>query len=211
MAYLWSLLLGGFLALGIIQPGHTGENCPGTIAIIADDVVSNNVAADLEKKYAAIGCKPEFVPYPGKRGINMFNNRMVDGELIRIRDIDKAYKRPFVRSSVPVYSVNMALWSHPDQERKKGLPFGYVHGIVWQERYIAKNPDLPVMKYYSRNDMFEAYNMGRLAGVIENDETISDLSPLPQQTALINSLDLYHYLGGEFEDSMKKLSKEIRP
>jgi hypothetical protein len=210
--FVFGLLSFSFMAMASFPtPTLAATTCPKTIAIISNDIVSDKVTKRLSRLYSSLGCHTEFQPFPGKRGITLFNKGVVDGELIRVHNIGNNYSRPFVRSALPVYSVNMALWTHPDQDRLKGFPIGYVHGIVWQERYAAKRNFKGLQKYYSRDQMFKAYNMGRLSGIVENDETISELKPTPQQAALINSLKLYHYLGSEYAEFMKKLSAAIKP
>ena len=130
---------------------------------------------------------------------------------MRIYNMSNEYTRPFIRSALPVHKISMALWTHPDLRRLKGLPTGYTHGIVWQDRYAAKRNFEGMRKFYSRSKMVEAYNMGRLSGIIGTDETIGEFDPLPEQAELLEDFKVYLYVGIEYADFMKKLSVALKP
>ena len=205
-----ALILLTVFAACLAVPSQAATKCPKSIAIVDDDFLSDKISKSVPNSYRKFGCDPEFVPVPGRRGIAMFNNGDVDGELMRIEKITPDYSRKFVRSTTPILTVKMALWGHPDVMARGELPTGYLHGIVWHERYVAKNPQLKVKKFYSRNSLFEAYNEGRLSGFIETDGILDKLKPAPVQKVLLNSFDLYHYLGIEFSEAMTKFSANYK-
>ncbi|WP_419904297.1 hypothetical protein [Kiloniella sp.] len=189
--------------------GQTPADCPATLATIDKGSLSLLVVKTLGEIYQELGCRVRFMPYPGRRGIASFNNKQVNGEVMRIEKVERAYKRDFVRSSVPLMMLNSSLWQHPDSLAKADLPIGYTLGIIWQENYIKNKRG---RKFSNAQELFRAYNSGELSGFLSADITVKiqvengEIIPRPIQKQTVISAPLYHYLGQEFTPFMKRFS-----
>lgn len=187
------------------------EQCPKRIAAIRDDVLLAELSEALMATYQQLGCRVRIVELPGRRGISSFNALQVDGELYRLKLVEKRYTRPAVSSSVPLAYINNALWLHPDPAVSRDLPIGYLLGVVYQEEYLkGKNG----YAFHTPEKMYEAYRNGRISGFLASESSVvaqvkrMGLSrPLRGET--INKIAIYHYLGAEYEPIMRQFSELI--
>ncbi len=131
---------------------------------------------------------------------------------MRLEKAEKSYVRPFVRSSVPLFLLGSSLWQHPDQD-KESLPIGYTLGVVWQEDYMKGKRGL---KFNNANELLDAYNAGRLSGILIADLSVfklvkeKKLYPRPIKKQTISTAPLYHYLGAEYAPFMDRLSNLLK-
>lgn len=206
----FSLLSTLMLCLSLPSVADEPVQCPKKIAIATKGPL---VAATLEtfkKLYFQLGCRPEFLEVPGRRGILYFNEKLVDGEFFRLSLVEERYSRPFVRSAIPLFQISNALWLHPDEKKSERLPIGYVLGVVWQEEYMK---DRHGVTFSSSSKMLDYYQKGRLSGFLAStNPNIAQLrqgglQPAPIRGKLISKLSLYHYLGLEHAGFMEKLSE----
>ncbi|MEH6469879.1 MAG: hypothetical protein V7752_01400 [Halopseudomonas sp.] len=130
----WSSMALAVTVLGLGCPAVAAEPeaaamaCPGSVAVIAGNGLSRSVHETVEVLYRRLGCDTHFIAHPGQRGIVAFNQRLVDGELMRMVAAEPEYQRAFSRSEYPVVELNRALWLHPDTQRYADLPIGYQLG-----------------------------------------------------------------------------------
>jgi len=192
---------------------YASPDCPAKISIVEKGVISPLIAKPLGQVYAELGCPLRLDPVPGLRGIAMFNNGLVDGEVMRLPKVEKAYKREFVRSATPMFSLSYSLWLHPNRAEKGALPIGYGFGVVWHEDYVkGKN----VRKFHQAADQIRAYNAGFLSGILIADLSVFKLAakggikPIPVRGEVVHSSPMYHYLGAEFSPFMDRFSKRIK-
>ena len=201
-----------YLTLLIPLQLAAGEHlqCPKKLAIIANSVLAEATLESFKALYLKLGCRSEFSELPGRRGILYFNKSIVDGEFYRLPLVEGEYSRPFVRSAVPLFYISNVLWLHPKKKAHGNLPIGYVHGIVWEERYM-KNRD--GVAFFSAVEMYDSYQRGKISGFLASSNSFStqsdnlDLHPVPIFGALISKLPLFHYLGTEHSGFMKQISE----
>jgi len=194
---------------------HSQEsvNCPRKVALLASETLTATTSETLKQIYKELGCHSEFIEVPGRRGIRSFNKHLVDGEFFRLKIAEKAYKREFVRSTTPLFTLYNSIWFHPDPVIREKYPQGYLLGIVWHEEYMK---DRQGIAFHDAKSMFQTYSNGRLSGFLSSRQTVQamvksgKLSPTPIMEHVIISAPLYHYLGAEYASFMTQFSELIR-
>ena len=143
-----------------------------------------------------------------------FNQGGVDGELMRVPVVEEHYYRTFVRSDKPVLVDRNSLWVHPDGDALARFPIAYQYGVSWQQQYIDQIPR--TMRFYSNQDIFEAYKQQRVRGFLASDDVVEalveagELWPVPVAEDQVRTLELYHYLGREYSPFMKRLNNLLQ-
>lgn len=205
------LFLLGFTSSVASVQADQSLSCPKKLATIATNVLSIEASKAITNMYKKLGCPVEMEALPGRRGIRHFNEKRVDGELLRIEKVELSYEREYIRSSVSLMTVSSSLWLHPDSGHQDKYPIGYVVGIVWHERAITSYKGIA---FNDEAKMYEAYRKGRLGGFLSSDITLNiwlkshDLSPTPDpvEAEVLLVSPLYHYLGAEFAPFMQRFS-----
>lgn len=198
------------LCLSLPTVANERIQCPEKLAIIQNDRIVEAALSTFKALYSQLGCSPTFSEFPGRRGVLHFNESLVDGEFYRIPMVEGKYSRPFVRSAVPLFQLSNELWLHPDEVVRDRLPIGYILGVVWQEEYMKNRHGVA---FSSGRKMFSFYQKGRISGFLSSSNPVipqaerSSLQPAPVLRERISTLSLYHYLGIEHADFMKKLSE----
>ncbi|WP_421780854.1 hypothetical protein [Kiloniella litopenaei] len=188
------------------------SDCPRKIASISESVLADTGERIIKEVYKALGCDVIVVALPGRRALAAFNNASFDGELYRVRIAESKYKRTFVRSDTPIFTVNHSLWSHPNQDLSSQLPVGYVRGVLWQEKYMDGRRG---KIFNSVEDAFRAFDNGEVGAFLSSDFSVfshlnqSGFQIIPRRLKKIKTAFLYHYLGSEFAPFMKRFSKYI--
>ncbi len=205
------------LATSGLLPLHSSaqepEDCPKTIANISQEPITAATLNTFQQIYVDLGCLTKFVTLPGRRSILHFNKGLVDGEFFRLKLVEKAYQREFVRSSPPLFTLYNSLWLHPDPSISEKYPHGYVIGIVWQERYMKNRNGI---LFHSVEKMYETYRNGRLGGFLGTHHSVkaqiaSGRLPIaPILGKVIMAEPLYHYLGSEYAPFMQRFSALIK-
>lgn len=196
-----------------LSAGEASVECPKSIAFIATEPLNAAAAETFRQIYSELGCDTKFVGVPGRRGIRSFNEGAVDGELFRLKRAEKAYKREFVRSSTPLFTLHNALWLHPDPSIRDKYPQGYLMGILWQEEYMKRRNK---SVFHDAEIMHETYRNGRLGGFLGTHYTVRSmasrgrLTPAPTMGKIIVSEPLYHYLSAEYAPLMARFSDIVR-
>ncbi|MBT4890274.1 MAG: hypothetical protein HON65_12050 [Rhodospirillales bacterium] len=212
MKLFFSLILILLLSLNREAVAQEPMTCPDKIAMIENYVLAQLTVSILSEIYEDAGCKPEFVEYPGRRGVFYFNKGDVDGEIFRLKIIEKSYERNFVRSSVPLFSVTNSVWHHTNNANPERHIYGYVIGIKWQENY-AVGKDMIGFESYEK--MYAAYHNNQLTGFLGTDVVVinaiqkDELSPVPIVAENLFEAPLFHYLGYEYTPLMGHISELI--
>ncbi|WP_085908560.1 hypothetical protein [Kiloniella majae] len=188
------------------------DDCPRKIASIGESVLADTGERILKSVYKALGCEIVVQALPGRRALAAFNNSSVDGELYRLRIAESKYKRSFVRSETPIFTINNSLWAHPNKDLAAQLPIGYVRGILWQEKYMDGRRG---KIFNSVEDVFLAFDHGEVGAFLSTDFSVASYQAekgfqiTPVRFEKINTASLYHYLGAEFSPFMKRFSMFI--
>jgi len=207
------LLLTTIFLLPQFSSGSEPADCPKVISLISDEPLNNDSISTFRHIYSELGCNPTFVRLPGRRGIAHFNEGLVDGEFFRLRRVEKAYQRKFVRSSLPLFTLQSALWLHPDPTISNNFPLGYLIGIIWQEQHMKGRNNIG---FHSAKKMFDAYSKGRLGGFLGAPYSVQVkvasrvITPAPIMSEILISEPLYHYLGAEYAPVMRQFSEIVR-
>lgn len=206
-------LLSMILYSGLARLPQAAETaCPKNIAAAENDALNLAAAKILKSLYSEMGCEVVFIELPPRRGINHFNNGLVDGELFRLRQAEVHYKRAFVRSDLPLFLLSNSLWLHPDLKANERFPIGYFLGVVWQENYMN---NVEGKSFIDSEQIFRAYNDGHLRGFLSADFSVeaevrnNRLLPPPEKGEALLEAPLFHYLGEEFAPIMKRLSQKL--
>lgn len=185
--------------------------CPLAVSVISGNGPSQELAEQVIPIYRELGCNTRFFYKPGQRNLVEFNQGDSDGELLRIRKAESGYTRSFVRSLRPIRVLYRGLWVHPEQHRVAGLPVGFQLGVIWQKRY-AENINNS-LRFYDGKTMLQAYSKEQLRGFLmaykSEQQLLSNplLKPFPILEVELPPLEVYHYLGAEFEPFMKRFSE----
>lgn len=192
------------------------QYCPGKIAAVEGDVLTEEVIPILNQIYKKLGCTLAIKYLPGKRGLSYFNNNLVDGETFRFSIIEKKYTKLFVRSSTPMLNLTNALWEHPDKAVSKKMPIAHVLGIMWQDKYVAETPSDKLKTFYSQQEITAAYRRGTVGSFLASKQSLNissknqDMTPPPLLKKTISSLPLFHYLNTKYAKFMGDFSEELR-
>jgi len=194
-----------------IYPAYSKPDyaCPKRIASIPQDALNQQVSVILQTIYKKLDCETTFIPLPGKRGILEFNMGQVDGEVFRLKVVEKLYTKPFAKSASPLYHLNSSYWINPNS---KNSAIGYSLGIVWQENYMKNQRGI---SFRDNLVMFHAYNNGRIKGFLASDKTVRTfikkgvfkIPPVQKENLL--SAPIHHYLKAEFNDFMAVFSAYV--
>lgn len=193
--------------------------CPSNIAMLDGDPLSSLALQDIKLIYGELGCAVDFVPLPGRRGLKLFNEGAVDGELFRMHLIEAAYQQPFIRSSIPVVALENALWVRSDLTANADLPYGYILGIKWHEEFIAgpgHDDGRRYKKYSTEAESFADLAAGKLKGLLTDQQTITLFRQSARHDLVlekeidVGSSHLYHYLHADFSDFMQAFSTVLK-
>ncbi len=205
-----------FMISSLLTQNAYSQYCPTKIAAVDGNDLSNGAIPILKQIYANLGCSPDIIFLPGRRGVRHFNLSLVDGELFRFRFIEENYKKEFVRSSIPMLRLVSALWQHPSPKIAKTKPMAFVLGIAWQEKFISETPIRNSIKFHADQQVIDAYNNGAIGSFLARKPAISiflkkqALQPVPVLKKTISSMHLYHYLDIKYANFMADFSEELR-
>lgn len=206
------------LVLGLFSPAiaEQEQHCPKRLGMVSNNTMATTTAKVLGDIYQKLGCPIEMVVLPARRGFTAFNVGEIDGELFRAPIGSSHYTRPFVRSELPLFETTQSLWVAPGTELQVDLPIGYLIGVAWQEYYLDRT-GMPKSGHLHIADMVDHYNNGLITRFLAEDSNIqsaiergdfaADRIPVQVETVAIDPL--YHFLGAEFADFMKRFSDYV--
>ncbi len=190
-------------------------DCPQLIGYMQGHaLVEHKIIPQFKEIYQQVGCSPAFIPLPGRRSIASFNAGWTDGEAVRLEIIEEQFQRPFVRSEVPVFSLEAALWGQSKGSQKDIQTIGYILGVYWMEAYAKKNAKM--RRFMTFADMMKSYNTGSIdAFLAMRSEVVyaqeKDLLKKPVTKVQTHmKTPSYHYLAKDYEAVMQKFSQILR-
>jgi len=182
--------------------------CPARVGYLQGNALTQLVLPIMKDIYQELGCATRFVKLPGRRSLIAFNKKEIDAELMRLPLAEKKYTVAFTRSSRPIFELYSYLWLNPDKERVQRLPYGYVKGTLWQERYAENNK---FAAFYNTENLLRAYNAQQIAGFLGSGAAIrkkirnNALHPVPIPIKEANRAPLYHYLQTDYKPFLLRL------
>lgn len=203
--------------------------CPWSIVSVSGDpltisqndgVLTHRIARGiLEEIYAQIGVDVKFQVYPALRGLVMANNGDIDGDVARIRGIEKWYPN-LVRVPTPIIHISAyAFGLNPDIEISswsdlKGYRVGYIYGIKFMEEATK---DLERERFYNFETMFRVLVHGRIdvaiATELQGHHMNSEYFPAQTFHILGEPLyegPLYHVLNVRHQDLAVRIDEQLR-
>lgn len=213
------LFLGFGLLLVLPATGHTTppSDCPQRLGVVSNSDISQKVLSVMRIVYQQLGCPLKIEYLPGRRGFVAFDAGDIDGELFRVADGAKKYKRTFVQSAVPLMEVSISLWGEPGSTLYSDDPIGHTLGVIWEENFLEKH-QLPKSGHRDENDLIEHYNAGTFNRFISEDSNIrtaiedGDFTQdrIPVQIEVLQLVPIYHYLAAEYAPFMQRLSDYLK-
>lgn len=186
--------------------------CPARVGYLEGNALTQLVQPIMKDIYQDLGCTTRFVKMPGRRSLISFNKKDIDAELMRLPLVEEKYTVAFIRSSRPIFQLYSYLWINPDEERVKHLPYGYVKGTLWQERY-AQGKEFAA--FYNTQNLLRAYNAQQIAGFLASGTAIKKkihnnaLHPVPVPLIEANRAPLYHYLHDDLKPFVLRLDSYL--
>lgn len=191
---------------------QASQACPKQIGYLDKNALTDLVLPIVQDVYQKLGCDTEFVNLPGRRGVSAFNEGRTDGELLRLRLVEERYLVPFVRAQVPLIRLKSYFWKNPSMVNDERKPYGYVKGVMWQEKYAKGKP---FNAFYNTESLFKAYNAGQIAGFLASGPAIEVagnkdvLSPAPVAVELVKEAPLYHYVAQPYQHFMDRFDRYV--
>jgi len=189
-------------------PSFAASPCPARVGYLEGNALTQLVLPIMKDIYQELGCSTRFVQLPGRRSLIAFNKQKIDAELMRLPLAESKYTVAFTRSTYPIFQLYSYLWVNPNKKRVKHLPYGYVKGTLWQERY-AKNKNFAA--FYNTKNLLRAYNAKQIAGFLGSGTAIrkkiknNTLHPVPIPIIEANKAPLYHYTQADYKKFLLRL------
>lgn len=203
------------LLMNIILIKPIEAKCPQLIGYMQGHVlVEHKIVPHFKEIYRQVGCSPAFIPLPGRRSIASFNAGWTDGEVVRLKIVEEHFQRPFVRSEVPVFSLEAALWGHPKRSQRTVKRIGYILGVYWMEDYAKENAKM--RRFLTLADMMKSYNTGVIEGFLAMQSEVTYARQQDLLKAPVAKLQThmktpsYHYLSKDYEKVMQKISRILK-
>ncbi len=183
-----------------------------------DDAISDLSSKVLETAYHKIGIKLKFEEYPAERALRMSNSGHIDGEVNRIKGIDKTYTN-LILIPISVNSFEGMAFSHNVQFEVNGWeslrPYSIAIRIGIKFAEIGTE-GMNVIKFPTNKKVFQMVAYGRVDICISSRLTglytikkygfknIKILEP-----PLIK-LNLYHYLHKKNKHLVPKITQSLK-
>ncbi len=205
--------------LGLMPSVSAQDRCPQKLSMPDLAPVQVEFTTLLLASYQALGCTPEIIPFPGRRGIYAYNHGQVDGETFRLPLVERHYGRPFVRSRVPLFYFTTGICSRPDHRYTDRAALGYVRGVVWHEQHVGE-PAFRIEEhgrvFASQEAVFRAYNNGLIDHflcetlVLRAAIAKGRFAEPPALEVTLARDPAYHYLNQSFAPFMRRLSDYLQ-
>jgi hypothetical protein len=183
----------------------------------SDSPLTDRAEAVLKAAYAANGIAVVFDKYPLRRSMVLSNAGLIDGEAMRVGELDPAFPN-LIRVNTPITYFNMALYARspcPDVADKDGLAghhVAYERGVIAFERWLGH---IPTAEAADTGDVLKMVKLGvveyGLLVDIEGDAGLHDLNyaGLCRVHPFAVRVDLYHYLHRKHQELAVKLEKTL--
>lgn len=177
------------------------------------------IMVSVEKAYAALGIKVEFVEYPGRRALAESAKGDVDAELSRIVEVGKAYPT-LIQVPTPIFWFDVTVFSKQKKFKPKAwsslqnLRVGIMRGMIFAERGTQGFPS--VLAVENPTSLFKMLDTNRIDVAVFSDlngkflikkygfKDIFALSPP------LERIEAYHYVHQKHRDLVPKLDAEFK-
>jgi len=118
-----------------------------------------------------------------------------------------------VRSAVPLAHIKNSLWQNPALDAKRFQAIGYLHGVLWQEKYVESKQHLA---FQQASKMYKSFENKKIKYVLSSDYSLhlmrreGELSFIPVKQETIMTKKVYHYVHKDYAAFMKAFSNYIQ-
>jgi len=192
-----------------------------TIGQIGHSDIQKRAGLILTKAYAAIGIELEIVGLPSKRALNYSNNGLLDGEVLRVKNIEHKYPN-LVCIPIPLYQITASAYTingnksfnHFDELLQS--PIAIHSGVFWEEE-LVKHHQHYVSRVSGTKKKFKLLSLGRVDYILSSQqrahEVISEYfstEKIIEVTPPIATINLYHYLNRNHQDLVPKIQAQLQ-
>lgn len=179
--------------------------------------LTDRAEAVLKAAYAANGIGIVFDKYPLRRSLSLSNAGALDGEAIRVGELDPAYPN-LLRLDTPITWFDMALYARPpcprlsSKEELQGHRVAYERGVIAFERWLAP---VATAEAADTGDVLKMVERGMveygLLVDVEGDAGLHEAgySHLCRVHPFAERVNLYHYLNRSHQDLAARLEKTL--
>ena len=190
---------------------------PLKITGIKGSVNSTISTAVLKEAYQQIGMEIEYIPLPGARSLHTSNSGEVDGELFRIKNVEKKFTN-LIPVPTPINILEAVVYSQDKSTKIKSwedlrkYKIGIQVGIKFDERGTAGMDRIMVD---TNEQLFRMLSAGRVdIAVVARTNGLKTLAKtkitnIYQLSPPIQLYPLYHYLHRKNQHLVEKLDKAL--
>jgi len=187
------------------------------VSRVEKDFNENYMEILLTEAYQQIGLDVDYIQYPAKRALYASNLGKTDGEMARIKGIDKEFQN-LLMVEVPISSIDIVVFTKNKDIRVDGWQSlkPYSIAITRGIRVIERGTkDLEVSAFNTTEKILKLVSMGRYdAAILTRVDglgyvkklNITNLTVLEPPLARV---DLYHYLHKKHENLIPKINSSL--
>jgi len=191
-----------------------------TLGRIGDSDIQQRAATILSKAYKELGIAVTFEGYPSKRALHYSNNGVIDGELLRVQNIEKQYpnlicvKIPLYQIAASAYTIHgRATFDSIDQLLDSSLAIH--NGVLWEEEFVQKHHN-DVLRVNGTLKKFKLLQLGRVEYLLSNQQRAQEIiskhfkdANIKQVQPPLKSINLYHYLHKKHRALVPKIQQQL--
>jgi len=171
--------------------------------------------------YKRLGIKLRTSSLPSKRSLSFSNQGQLDGELLRVHDIDKSYS-DLIAVPITLYEIHAYAYTINGKtdfnKASEVLKFtvGINRGIEWEENFANQFPH-NISKVDGTKRKFTFLRLGRVDYVISSEQRANEVikqyfskDNIKRVSPMLPKINLIHYLHKKHAHIIPKLVEEIK-
>jgi len=199
------------ITLGQIKASNKGKN----------SVIQQQTLDFLTPIYQRLGIELKTSSLPSKRSLSFSNQGQLDGELLRVHDINQSYT-DLIPVPITLYEIHAYAYTiNGKTDFKKAseilrFTVGINRGIEWEEKFSNQFPH-NISKIDGTKRKFTFLHLGRVDYVISSEqratEVIKQYFPndnIKRVSPMLPKINLIHYLHKKHAHIIPKLVEEIK-
>lgn len=199
------------ITLGQIKASNKAKN----------SVIQQQALDFLTPIYQRLGIKLKTSTLPSKRSLSFSNQGQLDGELLRIHNIDNAYP-DLIAVPITLYEIHAYAYTINGKtnfkEASEVLKFtvGINRGIEWEENFASQFPH-NISKIDGTKRKFKFLSLGRVSYVISSEQRAKEIieqhysnDNIKRVLPMLPKVNLIHYLHKKHAHIIPRLVEEIK-
>jgi len=199
------------ITLGQIKASNKAKN----------SVIQQQTLDFLKPIYQRLGIELKTSSLPSKRSLSFSNQGQLDGELLRVHDIDKSYS-DLIAVPITLYEIHAYAYTIKGKvdfkEASEILQFtvGINRGIEWEESFAAQYPH-NISKINGTKRKFTFLHLGRVEYVISSEQRAQEIikkyfpnDNIKRVSPMLPKIKLIHYLHKKHAHIIPRLLEEIK-